>query len=76
MGIRAAHSTSVPCQLRRLYKTPKSSREFEPAFDKFYGSAEYERITDNLDGAELEEFISFLDEVRLSPQLTSLKTPF
>jgi hypothetical protein len=58
-----AHSTSVPRQLRRLYKIPKSSRRFEPAFERFYGSVEYEEITDKLDGVGLEEFISFLDEV-------------
>jgi len=60
----AAHPTSVPHQLHGLYRIHKSSREFEPAFDRFHSSPEYEEITDNLDGAELEEFISFLDEVR------------
>jgi hypothetical protein len=55
---------SVPRQLRRLYKVPKSSRKFEPAFDGFYGSVEYEEITNNLDDAELGDFIDFLDEVR------------
>jgi len=61
-------STSVPHELRRLYKVPKSSRKFEPAFDRFRSSAEYEEITDNLSGVELEEFIGFLDEVRSPPR--------
>ena len=59
-----ASSMSVPRQLRRLYKVPKSSRKFEPTFDGFYGSVEYGEITNNLDDAALGDFIDFLDEVR------------
>jgi hypothetical protein len=60
----AAGSTSVPRQLRRLYKIPKASHKFEPAFDRFHCSVKYEEITDNLNDAELGDFIGFLDEVR------------
>ena len=63
----ATHPTSVPRQLRRLYRIPKASRKFEPAFDRFCDDTEYEGITDNLGGVELEDFIGFLDEVRSSP---------
>ena len=59
-------STPVLRQLRGLYKIPITSRKFEPAFDRFYSNTEYERITENLDNVELEEFIGFLDEVRCS----------
>jgi len=64
----ATHSTSVHHRLSRLYRIPKSSQGFESAFDRFYSSAGYEQTTDNLDGVELEEFISFLDEVRSPPR--------
>ncbi|KAF9644876.1 kinase-like protein [Thelephora ganbajun] len=56
-------STPVPHQLLHLYQISKHSKKFEPAFDDFYNSAGYEKITDELDGPELEIFINFLDEV-------------
>lgn len=64
VGGSTAHSTSVPNQLRRLYRIPKTSQKFGPALEQFFGNAECENIVDNLDDAELEKFIDFLDEVR------------
>ena len=57
-------STFVPDRLRRLYRIPKRSREFELAFAEFYDDAKRGQIIDNLHGARLRKFVDFLDEVR------------
>lgn len=67
----SARSTPLPRQLRRLYRTPKSSQEFEPALDEFFESSEHENIVDNLRDAALEEFIDFLDKVGRSAYRSS-----
>ena len=55
---------AVPRRVRKLYKIPKLSQKFETAFNQFYDNAEQEGVVDDLHGAELEEFLGFLDEVR------------
>ena len=56
--------TPVPHQLHSLYQIPESSQKIGPTFARLCNSDEYEEITGNLDGVDLEEFIDFLDEVR------------
>ncbi|KAF9643197.1 kinase-like protein [Thelephora ganbajun] len=54
---------AILLQVRELYRIPKSSREFEAAFNRFYDDAKHERAANGLHGTELEEFLDFLDEV-------------
>lgn len=53
----------TPILLRSLLKFPKSSPEFQVALSQFYDSTELKGCVDHLRGAELEEFINFLDDV-------------
>ena len=65
-----ARSTAfVPGQLRRLYKSPKRSSEFELAFAEFHDNIKHEKIVNNLHGARLQDFVDFLDEVREHQQI-------
>ena len=66
-----ARLASVSSQLRRLYNISKSSREFEPALDRFLGNAKLENFVDNLHDVGLEEFIDFLDDVRRTAHRSS-----
>ena len=54
---------TAPRQVKKLYNTHKPSRKFETAFNRFYDDIKHERILDGLQGADLEEFLGFLDEV-------------
>ena len=54
----------APSLLRSLYQFPKSSLEFQVALNQFYDSTERKGCIDRLHGAELKEFVNFLDDVR------------
>ena len=56
----------VPRRVRKLYQIRKPSRNFETAFNQFYDDVRHEGIVEDLRGAELEEFLDFLDEVKCS----------
>ena len=55
----------VSSLLRSLRESNKSSSEFQIALSQFYDSTERKRCIHRLRGAELKEFVNFLDDVRL-----------
>ena len=55
----------VSSLLRSLRESNKSSSEFQIALSQFYDSTERKRCIHRLRGAELREFVDFLDDVRL-----------
>jgi hypothetical protein len=54
----------TPCLLQSLRRSTKSSPEFQVALGQFYDSTERKSCIDGLRGAELKEFVNFLDDVR------------
>ena len=64
-GIREVLQDLVSGLFRSLHRVSKSSAEFQVALSQFNDSTERGGCVGRLDGAELEEFVNFLDDVRL-----------
>ena len=63
-GIREVLQDLVSSLLWSLYQFTKFSPKFQVALSQFYDSTEHKGCVNHLDGAELKEFVNFLDEVR------------
>ena len=50
--------------LQSLYRSPKSSPEFQVSLNQFYGSTEHKTSLSRLGAIELKKFVAFLDDVR------------
>ena len=63
-GIGEVLQDLVSSLLWSLYQFTKFSPKFQVALSQFYDSTEHKGCVNHLDGAELKEFVNFLDEVR------------
>ena len=65
-GMRRLLKDLASSLLRGLYRLTESSPGFQVALSQFYDNTERGHCVDNLCGVELNEFVDFLDDVRLS----------
>jgi len=61
-------------KLRRLYQPGMASHEFQLTLGRFYGSTKYRDRVDSLHGADLKEFVDFLDNVWQIPSSSLSKS--
>jgi len=56
--------SSILDKIRAFYEPGIASHEFQLALGRFYDNAEYQNRVDGLHGADLVEFVNFLDTVQ------------